>query len=150
MAITSVNEKNVKKTKFTIIYILITSIVLLSSLKFIPISKINNQQLLNEIHFLEDVLETQKNTLTPFKETKQKIDELSLEVTQIQTIDKIKRDIKNIESIYKIHDFHFRYNFARQISDLLGIYLNTKEKDNVIIKNIKTLKTNLDKCQANL
>lgn len=149
--IQNLRESFWRSVKFFLLFTLVFSILYIVLTKFmlkIPVA--DNQRLLSSINEFEKVIKTQKEIANQSKLLKENIATMEFDIYQIQKQDDIKRDIFKIENIYKENRMNSKYNFSLQVSRILNIYYDTREKNSTLNYNLELLSKNLTECQANI
>ncbi|MGB0879529.1 MAG: type VI secretion system TssO [Polaribacter sp.] len=151
MDLQNLRESFWQSVRFFLVFVLVASVLYIILTKFmlkIPIA--DNRKLLSAITEYEKVIEKEKEIAKTSVELSAKIKEMEFDIYQIQKQDDIKRDIFKIQNIYKEHDMSSKYKFSLQVSRILKIYYDTREKNSKQNNNMELLSKNLTECQANL
>jgi hypothetical protein len=151
MALQDLRETFWRSVKFSLLFVLATSIIYIILTKFIlKVPLADNQKLLAAITEFEQVIENEKKAAITVKQLGEEIKVMEFDIYQVQKQDDIKREIFKVQSYYKIHNMNSKYKFSLQAKKILDIYYNTREKNSKLKHNVDLLSKNLTECQANL
>lgn len=151
MDLQNLRESFWKSVRFFLLFVLVISALYIILTKFmlkIPVA--DNQKLLSAITGYEKVIETEKEVAKICVELSEQIKVMEFDIYQIQKQDEVKRDIFKIQNIYVENAMNSKYKFSLQVSKIIKIYYDTREKNNKLNINKELLSKNLTECQANL
>lgn len=151
MGLQNLKESFWRSVRFSLLFILVASVVYIVLTKFIiKIPVADNQKLLASINEFEQVIEKEKEIAEETKKISEKIKAMEFDIYQVQKQDDIKREIYKIRNIYQENNTNSKYKFSLQVSKILQIYYDTRERNSTLKNNMELLSTNLTKCQANI
>ncbi len=139
------------KIKYILLFILSLLILYIIQTKYIfKVPKSNNKELLGYIDEYESILETQLKCTEKVKGIHQKITEMEFDIHMVQYKDEVRKQMNEVYDIYLKNNRNSKYLFAKQSSNILQIYFETKEEQSSLAKNIKRLAIKLNECKAGI
>ncbi|MBL4746750.1 MAG: hypothetical protein JKY08_10325 [Flavobacteriaceae bacterium] len=151
MQLENLSELFWRKIKYILLFILSILILYIIQTKYIfKVPESNNKELLGYIDEYERILEQQIICTETMKVIHEKITEMEFDIHMVQYKDEVRNEINEVYSTYIINNRNSKYLFAKQSSNILQIYFETKEEESSLTKNIKKLEIKLNECKAGI
>ncbi len=140
-----------KKIRFILLFVFSVCVLFIIQTKLMfKIPAIESKELLVNIQTAEEILEQQNRYVYKVRELHDTIKNLDFDISQVQKLNEVKRDINLLQNIYKKNNMNNKYIFGVQASKILRIYFNSRESLSKEIKNNQILEKNLNECKANI
>lgn len=151
MQLENLSELFWRKIKYILLFILSIVVLYIIQTSFIfKIPTSNNKELLGYINEYENILEKQLICTEKIKGIHKKITDMEFDIHMVQYKDEVRKEMNEVYGIYLSNNRNSKYLFAKQSSNILQIYFETKEEESSLTKNIKKLATKLNECKAGI